>query len=152
MSVERLCAGPALPLLYAFMKEKYPDLETVLEKDTDRGKAKPFDEIVAKDIVGAAMTLDDPLCMKVVEKFAENYGTECGNLALKTLPYGGIYLTSGVTNGIQKYLMQKDNAFMRGFKDKGRLVDFMGEFQILLVDPSIEIGLLGAEEKARREM
>ena len=152
MSVERLCAGPALPLIYAFFKERCPDLECVLEKDTEYGSAKNFDEIEGKDIVDCAMKLNDPLCMKVVEKFSENYGTETGNLALKTLPYGGIYLTSGVTNGIQKYLMQKDNAFMKGFKDKGRLVDFMSEFKILLVDPKIEIGLLGAEEKARREM
>lgn len=100
MSIERLCAGPALPLIYAFMKEKYPELEVVLEKDTDHGKAKPFDEIVGKDIVECGMKLNDPLCMKVIEKFSENYGTETGNLALKTLPYGGIYLTSGVTNGI----------------------------------------------------
>ena len=27
ISVERLCAGPAVPLIYAFMKEQYPDLE-----------------------------------------------------------------------------------------------------------------------------
>lgn len=46
----------------------------------------------------------DPLCMKVIDKFTENFGTECGNLALKTLPYGGIYLIGGVTGGIKSYL------------------------------------------------
>ena len=46
----------------------------------------------------------DPLCLKVVEKFTENFGTETGNLALKTLPYGGIYLIGGVTAGISEYL------------------------------------------------
>ena len=42
----------------------------------------------------------DPLCLKVIEKFTSIFGTETGNLALKTLPYGGIYLIGGVTNGI----------------------------------------------------
>jgi glucokinase len=36
----------------------------------------------------------------VVEKFTENFGTEAGNIALKTLPYGGVYLIGGVTAGI----------------------------------------------------
>lgn len=35
VSVERLCAGPAVPLIYAFMKQKHPELEAVLEKDKD---------------------------------------------------------------------------------------------------------------------
>lgn len=89
--------------------------------------------------------------MKIVEKFTENFGTECGNLALKTLPYGGIYLIGGVTNGIKDYLI-KDTKFMDAFYNKGRLREHMRSFQVLLVDPSIEIGLAGAQEKARREM
>lgn len=100
MSVERLCAGPAVPLIYSFMKTQYKDLEVVLEKDTKFGKAKTFNDIESKDIINMAIENKDPLCMKVVEKFTQIYGTECGNLALKTLPYGGIYLIGGVTTGI----------------------------------------------------
>jgi len=92
MSVESLCAGPAVPCIYAYMAKKFPNLEKVLEKE------KSFDEIESKDIIDCAMETNDPLCMKVVEKFTENFGTETGNLALKTLPYGGIYLIGGVTN------------------------------------------------------
>jgi glucokinase len=47
----------------------------------------------------------DALCMKVVEKIVDVYATEVGNFALKTLPYGGIYLVGGVTMGISKYLI-----------------------------------------------
>ena len=94
----------------------------------------------------------DPLCLKVIEKFTSIFGTETGNLALKTLPYGGIYLIGGVTNGIQDYLLQT-STFMDAFCDKGRLGSHMKEkFRVLFVDPNIEIGLLGAEEKARREV
>ena len=47
-----------------------------------------------------AMKNSDKLCMKVVEKFTKILGIDTGNLALKTLPYGGIYLIGGVTAGI----------------------------------------------------
>lgn len=127
MSVERLCAGPAVPLIYQFMKEKYKNLEVVLEKETKYGKAKNFDDIESKDIISLAINHKDPLCMKVVEKFTEIYGTETGNLALKTLPYGGIYLIGGVTAGIQSY-MKKEPKFMDAFTDKGRLLDYMNKF------------------------
>ena len=127
MSVERLCAGPAVPLIYQFMKEKHSNLEVVLEKDSKFGKGKKFDDIESKDIISLAINHNDPLCMKVVEKFTENYGTEVGNLALKTLPYGGIYLIGGVTAGIQKF-MKSESKFMDAFTDKGRLVDFIKKF------------------------
>ena len=51
------------------------------------------------------MDQNDELCMKVVRKFSDIYATEVGNFALKTLPYGGIFLVGGVTMGISKYLI-----------------------------------------------
>lgn len=73
------------------------------------------------------MQTKDPLCMKVVEKFTKIFGTETGNVALKTLPYGGIYLIGGVTNGIKDYLIS-DHTFMDAFYNKGRLSDHMRSF------------------------
>lgn len=124
MSVERLCAGPAVPLIYAYMKEKHPELEIILEKDSQYGSAILFDDLESKDIISMAMKHKDPLCLKVVEKFAENFGTETGNLALKLLPYGGIYLIGGVTNGIKDYLIG-NSKFLDSFYDKGRLESLM---------------------------
>ena len=62
-----------------------------------------------------------------MEKFTENYGTEAGNIALKTLPYGGVYLIGGVTAGIQSYL-QENSKFMEAFTNKGRLTSFAQQF------------------------
>jgi len=83
------------------MKNKYTFYETILEKGPN---AKKFDDLESKDIIEAAINLKDPLCLRVVEKFSEIFGTETGNLALKTLPYGGVYLIGGVTNGIKDNL------------------------------------------------
>ena len=60
VSIERLCAGPAVPLIYAFMKTQYPELESVLEN------YMKFDDITSKNIIKMAMDTKDPLCMKTV--------------------------------------------------------------------------------------
>lgn len=133
------------------MKEKYPYYEHVLEKDTKHGKAMNFDQIESKDIINMGIKNKDPLCMKVVEKITENYGTETGNMGLKCMPYGGIYLIGGLTAGLKDYILNNDT-FMNAFKNKGRLSPLMDEFKVLLVDPKIEMGLLGAEERARVEL
>jgi len=87
-------------------------------------KQKKFDDITASDIISCGIKTKDPLCMKVIEKFTQIFGTETGNMALKTLPYGGIYLVGGVTKGIQDYLLSS-NTFMKAFANKGRLGDHM---------------------------
>lgn len=89
------------------------------------------------------MEKKDPLCLKVVDKFAEIFGTETGNLAVKTLPTGGIYLIGGVTAGMKDHLLENDT-FMKHFYDKGRLAKYMKTIPVHLVNPDLEPGLLGA--------
>jgi glucokinase len=50
--------------------------------------------------------------------FAKIYGAEAGNLALKCLPYGGVYLTGGIAAKCLSILQQGD--FLEGFLAKGR--------------------------------
>lgn len=132
------------------MKEKYTDFEKILEKDSKYGKAKDFNQIESKDIINMGIKNKDPLCLKVVEKITENYGAEVGNMGLKCMPYGGIYLIGGLTAGLSDFILN-DDTFMNAFKNKGRLSPLLDEFKVLLVDPKIEMGLLGAEERADRK-
>jgi glucokinase len=87
--------------------------------------------------------------MKVIEKFTEIFAVEVGNMALKCLPYGGIYLTGGVTAGIQGYIQQSD-IFLQNFYAKGRQEKKLRKMPVFIVRPEIHLGLLGAEECARR--
>lgn len=48
MSIERICAGPAVPLIYEFYKSKLPELPRTIET------TKLPDQITAFDIVSAA--------------------------------------------------------------------------------------------------
>mmetsp|Transcript_23238 Transcript_23238/g.31679 ORF Transcript_23238/g.31679 Transcript_23238/m.31679 type:complete len:106 (-) Transcript_23238:143-460(-) len=87
----------------------------------------------------------------VVNKFTEIFATEAGNLALKTLPTGGLYLLGGVTNGLLDYILT-DECFKHNFYDKGRLEDQVRQVPLFVIKPETELGLLGAEECAYREL
>ena len=85
-------------------------MERVLETGPN---AKTPNEIDSHDVIDAAMQKKDPLCMKVVHKFSEIFAVQAGDTALKFLPYGGVYLVGGVTNGIRDYILN-DNAWICG--------------------------------------
>lgn len=147
MSIERLCAGPAIPLIYEFYKTKYPEQERTLESGAD---SKRTNDIESKDIVTAAFRENpDFLCRKTIEKFAEILAVEVGNHALKTLPFGGVFLVGGVTAGISDLIL-KDKRFIELFCAKGRIESTMKRIPVFFVKPEVELGLLGAEEQAFR--
>ena len=60
VSIERLCAGPAVPLIYEYLKLQHPNLKRVLEE-----KKSP-DELQSGDIIKCGMDTQDELCMLVV--------------------------------------------------------------------------------------
>lgn len=148
VSIERLCAGPAVPLIYEFYKKEHPDLKRILEEGDD---AKHPDEINSSDIISKALDTDDELLMMVVNKFAQILGVEIGNFALKTLPYGGMFLVGGVVKGLMDFL-EHDKKFLETIYDKGRLTSTIRRIPLFIVKPHIELGLRGAEEHAFRLM
>lgn len=148
VSLERLCAGPAVPLIYEFYKKRNPDMKRVLEIGD---KAIKPDDILSHHVINAGIKDKDPLCKLVVKKFTEIFGREAGNFALKTLPSGGVYLLGGVTNGLLDYILTTDT-FKREFYSKGRLEDQVRQVPLFVIKPETELGILGAEECAYREL
>lgn len=86
----------------------------------------------APEIMSDCADGTDRLAIESVRFFAEVLGTVCGNLALSTLPFGGIYLVGGVARAVAPYLM--DFGFSESFHAKGRFEEFMSQFPIHLVD------------------
>jgi glucokinase len=82
-----------------------------------------------------------------VDIFVANYGSEAGNLALKLLARGGIYLTGGIAPRLVERFQQ--GGFMRAFLDKGRMGPLLVTIPIFLVTAT-RVGLLGAIEAARQ--
>jgi glucokinase len=66
-----------------------------------------------------ALAAKSEICVKTLDMFVSAYGAESGNLALKVLSVGGLYVGGGIAPRILEKL--KDGTFIKAFTDKGRL-------------------------------
>ena len=114
-------------------------------------EGKNANDLASGDIISAGVNEKDELCLKVVKKFAQILAVEVGNMALKTLPFGGIFLVGGVTYGIQHYI-ETDKDWVNTMYNKGRLSAVMRRVPVYIVKSEVELGILGAEECAFRNL
>ncbi|MFM6402307.1 MAG: glucokinase, partial [Planktothrix sp.] len=69
------------------------------------------------------------------------YGTEAGNLALKLLPYNGLYIAGGIAPKILPLL--ESSEFMQAFSNKGRMKPILAKVPVhVVLNP--QVGLIGA--------
>ena len=115
-SIEDALSGRGLGNIYRWLAER---------SGADDRKQAP-------EIMAACRDKSDPLAQQTVRFFAEVLGTVCGNLALSTLPFGGIYLVGGVSRAVYPYLA--DFGFAESLRAKGRFSEFMEQFPVHLVD------------------
>lgn len=64
-----------------------------------------------------ALTSSCDLCVKTLDLFVSFYGAEAGNLALKTMAAGGIFIGGGIAPKILPKLSEP--SFLRAFTAKG---------------------------------
>ncbi len=114
VSSEMVCSGPALSILYEFLKirgvEEMESVKTELSQVADKTPV----------IVRSALSQSPcPLCVKTVELFLSLLGTEAGNLALKLYATKGLYLGGGILPRIVgKFPF---TTFLDGFCRKGAM-------------------------------
>ncbi len=136
VSYERICSGMGLPLIYQYLNEnryaqELPKVAKALRKAED---ATPV-------IVEHAMSGECELCMATLDTFVSILGAEAGNLALKVIATGGIYLGGGIPPRILPKL--KDGTFMAAFVHKGRFADMLAQIPVhVVLNP--QTALLGA--------
>lgn len=117
VSYERVLSGPGLENIYRFLLRE--------SRQDDRDIPTPS-EITKKALSGIC-----PLCTDTVELFIKILGAEAGNLALRTLAYGGVYLAGGIPPKILPKL--RNGSFMEAFLSKGRSSDLLVEIPIYVV-------------------
>ena len=135
VSIERILSGDGFGHLYDFLKttgfaEGNPELEARMRQG-DRNAL----------ISQMGMNKSDPLCIEALRLFCRIYGAEAGNLALKSLPLGGVYIAGGIAPKIRQTL--ESGCFMEGFLDKGRMKHAIEQIPVRIVDDP-EAPLLGA--------
>jgi glucokinase len=135
VSWERVCSGIALKKIYSFLRdvkkmEESPSLrQRMLQKDPN-------------SVIGeCGESGESELCVKALDMFVSAYGAEAGNLALKVLAHGGVYVGGGIAPKILKKM--QDGNFMRAFCDKGRMHDLVAQMPVRIILES-RAALMGA--------
>jgi len=135
VSWERVLSGPGQHNIYEFLR------------DTGKGQEEPWlaDEIKQGDasaiISRHGLSGKSPLCVQAVNLFVEIYGAAAGNLALKFLAVGGVYIGGGIAPKILPKL--KEPRFMQAFCDKGRLGALLKKIPVRVI-LNDKTALLGA--------
>ena len=139
VSWERVLSGPGLFNVYRFVRHEGRHDEP--QWLTDRLSAEHPPAVVTE----CALDGRSPLCRDALGLFASLYGAEAGNLALKTLATGGVFIGGGIAPKILPALT--DGLFLSGFASKGRMRPLLEAIPVrVIVSPTI--ALLGAAHAA----
>jgi glucokinase len=138
VSYERLLSGPGIVNIFTFLCEKvYHVSPEEVGVESARGH-------VAGQVASlASQGLE--VAKKTVEIFVDIYGAEAGNLALKTLPRGGVFIAGGIAAKNLGWF--RDGRFMEAYADKGRMRGLLMEIPVSVVS-NPRLGLNGAKQVA----
>jgi len=136
ISFERVVSGMGLTNIYEFLRE-------VRGMDEPAWLAEKIAAVHDPNAVITEMALaaKSEICEKALDMFVSAYGAEAGNLALKLLSVGGVYIGGGIAPRILEKL--KDGTFMKAFTDKGRLSQLLVNMPVRIILDS-RAALLGA--------
>jgi glucokinase len=152
VSVERVVSGLGITSIYQFLRDRKiatesPEIaQAVRTWEQEAGKAEKTIDPGAF-IGSAALEKSDRLSEQTIQLFIEAYGAEAGNLALKLLPYGGLYIAGGIAPKILP-LMQ-NGSFLTNFTQKGRMGSLLEEIPVHII-LNQQVGLIGAALSASR--
>jgi len=141
VSYERVVSGPGLYSIYQFLIESgreaaSPEVdEAILNTDPPR--------------VISEYSSKDKACSAATDCFLSLYGAEAGNMALKFLAIGGMYVGGGIAPIL--FERMKKGAFHSAFVDKGRFTDLLHSIPIYVI-MNDNAALLGAAYYARNQM
>jgi len=139
VSWERVVSGPGLADLYRYMLER-------------EGRPAPewFTEAVEEGDPAAALSQAGiegrcEVCGRALKLFARFYGEEAGNLALKLMASGGVWVAGGIAPKMLSVI--ESGAFMEGFLAKGRMRSLLEDMPVRVVLDD-RTALLGAARRA----
>lgn len=135
VSFERILSGPGIYTLYEFLNESgfAPQPISMIQIPKEKDKSAMVSECALKE--------KDPLCMEALRLFVEIYGAEAGNIALKSMSLGGVYIGGGIAPKILETLTNQN--FMNAFASKGRFEELLRGMQVKIA-LNQETALMGA--------
>lgn len=147
VSVERVVSGQGIVAIYQFWRDREyaPETPAVAEvvRAWEANDGAGVDAAAA--ISQAGQEKRDRLSELAMSTFIDAYAAEAGNLALKLLPYGGLYVAGGIAAKILPLL--QTGRFLEVFKQKGRMKPLLDRVPVYVVlNP--QVGLIGSVQYA----
>ncbi len=125
VSWDMVLSGRGLVDVYHYLRDsgqatQSPDMTRQMEE------ADPAAVIAREGLAGR-----NPLCVASLELFANLYGAEAGNLALRSLALGGVWVGGGIAAKLAPTL--RDGGFLRAFTNKHRLSALLRDVPVHLI-------------------
>jgi glucokinase len=139
VSVERVLSGPGLLHIYKFLR------------DTGHGEEPAWlaEQLRQRDpaavIAETALERKHGLCVRALDLFVSIYGAEAGNLALKVMATGGVFVGGGIAPKILPKLQEP--MFLEAFSGKGRMAPLLLAMPVRVI-LNDKTALLGAARHA----
>lgn len=139
VSYERVLSGPGICRIYRFLRARRGDAEPAwLSSELQEGNPSAV-------VTRVALARRNAVCEEALRMFVACYGAEAGNLALRSMAVGGVYLGGGIAPKILPAL--REEGFMAAFAAKGRFTDFLRTVPVQVICNE-ETALLGAARRA----
>jgi glucokinase len=125
VSFEHVCSGIGIPLIYRYLRdvEGIPERPEVAQLMAAAGDPS---FVIINHAFGSVEV--SKLCAETIDMFGSILASEAGNLAVKVLATGGVYVAGGVVVHTLEALQRP--GFMQSFKRKGRFAELMARIPI----------------------
>uniref|UniRef100_A0A7S0ZGP6 Glucokinase n=1 Tax=Timspurckia oligopyrenoides TaxID=708627 RepID=A0A7S0ZGP6_9RHOD len=144
VSVERIVSGKGLVTIYEFLRTEFPD-EVMSNFDTEIMESNDKGRHIAMSYYNYSLS------KRAMDIFFESYGSEAGNVALKFMPFGGLYIAGGIAPKNVEHIVGQGSRFMDAFSSKGRVRSILDGIPVYLVMKE-DIGMRGAHFVALNEL
>jgi glucokinase len=138
VSAEAILSGRGFLRVHEFLNpsERHPGF--------DDHSVDPAPEITRRGLSGEC-----PVCVATLDLWVEIYGSEAGNLALRNVARGGIYIAGGIAVKVLPKL--KNGRFAAAVKHKEKLADFLAQIPIHVI-LNEDLPLIGAANVAWKNL
>jgi glucokinase len=125
VSWERVVSGMGIGNIYEFLADRHRAEHPPLVDEALAGNGDVAAAVAQTAAAGC------PVCAETMSLFARLYGREAGNMALKLMASGGVYLGGGIAPKNLALLRAGD--FLAGFLDKGRMRELMERMPVRVI-------------------
>ena len=136
VSVELIVSGRGFRAIHEF-------LDASVRHESFEG----HEDDAAPEITRLGLARQCPVCVQTLDLWVAIYGAEAGNLALKVLARGGVWVAGGIAVKIRKKM--EDGSFFRAFCEKEKFAAMLAQIPVYMV-LNEEAPLLGAMSQASR--